>query len=242
MSTEFFLSKKQRLEYIESISCDRLSTYLKAAQGNAVDALSIYSWNTTISSTFYGPLQELEVALRNSVDRALSNQFGSNWFDCQKAGLNGHARGQIARAKSTLARNQHHREKSQIVAILSFGFWVSLLGTGQKDKRNRQSSQNKQNNGQPANYEMTLWRPALRKAFPYCETLERQHAYRPFSELLTLRNRIAHHEPIFKRDLNSDFLNILEVTKWISPVTAEWIEQHYLVGQALAKKDMRRKL
>ena len=233
MSTEFFLSKKQRLEYIESISCDRLSTYLKAAQGNSVDALRIYSWNTSVSSTFYGPLQELEVALRNSIDRVLSDQFGSDWFGCQKTGLNGRARGQVARAKSALALNQHNYEKSQIVATLSFGFWVSLLGTGQKDR------QSKQINGKPANYEMTLWRPALRKAFPYCETLERQHAYRPLFELLTLRNRIAHHEPVFKRDLKSDFLNILKVTNWISPVMAEWIEQHYFVGEALAKKDMR---
>ena len=202
LSTEFFLPKKQRLEYIETISRDRLSTYLKAAQGDSVVALRIYSWNTAVNSAFYGPLQELEVALRNSIDRVLSKQFGSEWFDCQKAGLNGHARGQIAIAKSALARNQHNYEKSQIVATLSFGFWVSLLDTGQKD---RQSNKNKQYSGKPANYEMTLWRPALRNTFPYCKKLKRQHAYRPFFELLTLRNRIAHHEPVFKRDLRDDF-------------------------------------
>ena len=39
-----------------------------------------------------------------------------------------------------------------------------------------------------------------------------------------LRNRIAHHEPIFTRRLDEDHTRILQVTGWISPRARAWIE------------------
>ena len=44
---------------------------------------------------------------------------------------------------------------------------------------------------------MTLWRPALRRVFPHRTPLTRIQAYQPLNALRKLRNRIAHHEPIF---------------------------------------------
>ena len=46
---------------------------------------------------------------------------------------------------------------SRGVARLSFGFWVSLVGAGGRIDLD----------GGRACYEMTLWRPALRRAFPH---------------------------------------------------------------------------
>lgn len=51
--------------------------------------------------------------------------------------------------------------------------------------------------GRKANYEMTLWRPALRQVFAHCATLTRRQAHEPLNDLRILRNRIAHHAPIF---------------------------------------------
>lgn len=44
--------------------------------------------------------------------------------------------------------------------------------------------------------------------------------------LRMLRNRIAHHEPIFGQRLRANHQRILQVTGWISPVTRVWIEHH----------------
>ena len=77
-----------------------------------------------------------------------------------------------------------------------------------------------------ADFEATLWRPALRGAFPHCMDLSRRQAYKPLNDLRRLRNRIAHHEPIFERRLLDDHRRILDVTDWISPPARTWIERH----------------
>ena len=87
--------------------------------------------------------------------------------------------------------------------------------------------------GRKANYEMTLWRSALRGAFSCRATLTRRQAHRPLNALRTLRNRIAHHEPIFARNLREDHERILDITGWISPVTRAWIEHHNQVLVAI---------
>ena len=81
---------------------------------------------------------------------------------------------------------------------------------------------------------MTLWRPALRRAFPHRSPLTRKQAHRPLNGLRKLRNRIAHHEPILARDLLGDHQRILDVTGWISPGVRTWIEGHSRVAALLA--------
>ena len=122
-----------------------------------------------------------------------------------------------------MARTGHGNETSRVVAALSFGFWVSLTGSG-----------GRLTSGSKANYEMTLWRPALRRAFPHREKLTRKQVHRPLNDLRTLRNRIAHHEPIFARDLAGDHERILDVAGWISPTMATWIEHHSRAYDLLA--------
>ena len=64
-----------------SFSSERLGTYVKAARGDRAKALHLYTWNTAISAAFYGPLQGLEVALRNAMHRRLTECYGSAWYD-----------------------------------------------------------------------------------------------------------------------------------------------------------------
>ena len=192
-----------------SLSRERLSTYLAAVRGHREKAIRLYVWNTAISAAFYEPLQGLEVALRNAIHRRLAEQYGPAWYDNPNAKLDSGAMRRIAKSRG------YGDSPSQIVAKLSFGFWVSLLGPGGHIA-----------NKHKANYEMTLWRPALRKAFAHCTPLTRKQAHRPLNALRQLRNRIAHHEPIFARKLTMDHERILDVTGWISPATRTWIE-HY---------------
>ena len=121
------------------------------------------------------------------------------------------------RARIELTRDGHGHDPHRVVAALSFGFWVSLLGRG----------------GRGTDYERTLWRPALRDAFPHCSRLTRRQAHGPLNSLRSLRNRIAHHEPIFSRNLDEDHERILEISGWISPATRAWIEHHSRVPAVL---------
>ena len=195
----------------------------RATRGNNEKAFRLYTWNTAVSGAFYGPLQALEVALRNAMNRQLARRYGTAWYDNPAAGLDDGCLAQIANVKIKLTCGGYTADPPRMVATLSFGFWVSLLGPGGRIE----------GSGHRANYEMTLWRPAMRGAFPYRKTLTRRQAHKPLNYLRTLRNRIAHHEPIFARRLREDHQRTLDVTGWISPGTRGWIESHSRVPDLL---------
>ncbi|MFO0437906.1 MAG: hypothetical protein ACK5YD_05205, partial [Phenylobacterium sp.] len=46
--------------------------------------------------------------------------------------------------------------------------------------------------------------------------------HRRLNALRRLRNRIAHHEPIFHRDLETDHAEVIEAIRWMSADTADW--------------------
>lgn len=221
----YVYSVNSLIEFEATLSADRFATYLTASNADREAAARLYTWNTAISAAFYGPLQALEIAVRNSMHRQLSKAYGVDWYDKPAAGLNHGANGKIAQARSELQRDGYPLDPPHIIASLSFGFWVSLLGRGGHLDRARTRR---------ASYEMTLWRPALRGAFPHAASLNRATAHTPLDYLRTFRNRIAHHEPIFHRHLEQDYQNILTVMSWICPHKRSWMEAHCRVREVLA--------
>ena len=211
-----------------AFSPERIGTYLRAAQGDREQALRLYTWNTAICAACYGPLQALEIALRNAMHRQLAACYGEEWYDNPATGLDRGARERIADAKMTAQRAGHAATPSRVVATLPFGFWVALLSAGGRIEPA----------GPKADYEKTLWRPALRGAFPHHRApLTRRQAHKPLDALRALRNRCAHHEPVFARPLREDHDRILEVTGWISPDVRAWIERHSRVPTLLDAAD-----
>ena len=207
-----------------SLSAERLGTYLSATGGDRAAAVRLYTWNTAVSASFYGPLQALEVALRNAMNRELTAAYGQAWYNNPRTGLDSGCIARIEQTKRELLKENFPDDPPHVVASLSFGFWVSLLGPGGFiDWQTRTK----------ANYEMTLWRPALRRAFPHAVKISRKGAHTPLNFLRTFRNRIAHHEPIFSRHLEKDYENILEIAAWIAPHKRIWIEAHSRVPEML---------
>lgn len=146
---EFRLDEAATRALTGSFSSDRLSTYLRVA-GDPARALRMHGWNTAVSAAFYGPLQCLEVAFRNAADRALTRTYGPAWYDNPSCGFNEMALQRIAEAKEDLRRGRYPQDQPHLVAALSFGFWVSLLGRG---------GDRPAGNRPKADYERTLWRP-----------------------------------------------------------------------------------
>lgn len=208
-----------------SLSPERMATYVAAAGGDQEKALRLYTWNTAASAAFYGPLQGLEVALRNAMHRELAATYGVDWYDDPRCGLDAGTLSRIAGAKDELRREGYVVDPPHVVAALSFGFWVALLGRGGHPPGGA---------GPKRNYEMTLWRPSLFRAFPNAK-LGRSQVHSPLNYLRTLRNRIAHHEPIFSRHLEADYQSILSVTSWICPSTRDWIAHHSRVDDILSR-------
>ncbi len=226
MSVNAFTFNEPTLNALEaSLSPERIATYVAATGGDREKAIRLHTWNTAVSAAFYGPLQGLEVAVRNGMHRRLSAVHGPDWYDNPQCGLDAGALSRIAGVKADLKRERYAADPPHIVAALAFGFWVSLLGRG---------GCLSVGGGSRANYEMTLWRPALYKAFPHARK-SRAAVHRPLDYLRTLRNRIAHHEPIFGRHLAADYASILETVGWICPDTRCWIAHHSRVPEVLAR-------
>ncbi len=192
-----------------TISPDRLSSYVAATAGDTTLALELYAWNTEISAALYSPLQGLEIALRNVIQRELSALYGNDWYDNHHIPLTYFATHDIARAKQTLSKNGKAITPPNMVSELSFGFWVSLLSHGHQGA-----------------YHNKLWIPALHKGFPNLQHKKRKTVHNKLNYLRMLRNRIAHHEPIFKRHLMADYMSIIEVTGWMCDHTALWADHH----------------
>ena len=197
----------------KSISPDRLATYLQETGNNKENALKLYLWDTDISSAFYPPLQNLEITLRNALHRELTKLYGcDDWYDLAPLNLGGQKK--IKNAKEMVKKLHMTINPPHVVAELAFGFWLSLL--------------NKK-------YHQDLWIPCLNKAFPNAR-MKRADIVRDLDHLRTFRNRIAHHEPIFKRHLEQDYKSIITAIKWICPDTSKWTYEHNIVEEILLCK------
>lgn len=195
-----------------SLSKERFETYVKFANGDKTQALKLYLWNTNLSAALYSPLQSLEISFRNALHKELTQQYNNNWYDEIFHFASYTTKKNINSAKHKIERIENKEiTPSRMVSNLTFGFWVGLLGPGPKGENN---------------YDMKLWRPCLYKAFPY-KKLSRKEAHAKFDDLRKLRNRIAHHEPIFNQeDLKNNYEKILETSSWICLYTSHWIKDN----------------
>lgn len=221
---EEFKGNGQRIQNLRKyLSEERFGPYLEASHGNASLALRLYAWNVAASAAMYGPLQVLEVTLRNAIHLRLAERFGGDWYDRLDGVLATGCLDRIADAKRSVQFQKTAVSSGRVVASLPLGFWVSLLGPG-----------GRRTDGRRANYEMALWRPCLRSAFRHHESLSRKRAHAALDGLRKLRNRIAHHEPIFRRNLGADYRRILTVIGWMSPDAAQWAQRHSRMDDVLS--------
>ena len=190
-----------------ALSRERFATYLCACEGDRALALDAYALNADVSAALYRPIQNLEVALRNAFHARLSQKYGEWWFDELGVVTDIFQRQKLVDAKIEIVKEKKELAAGRIIASLSFGFWTSCLS---------------------ARYEDTLWRRGgLSVAFMASgEKPKRRDINRALTQIRLLRNRIAHHEPILRLNLLRRRDEVLQVTRWVSPVMAQWSEQN----------------
>jgi diaminohydroxyphosphoribosylaminopyrimidine deaminase/5-amino-6-(5-phosphoribosylamino)uracil reductase len=200
--TSFVYSEKQ-VEWLQMcLSPERLTPYYAKARGNDWVAFHLYVRNAELSASLYGVIQALEVGLRNLVHTKMTDPFGTEeWWD--KLPLHEAELTDIAAAKSSISSRIKQIRPGRIVAELSFGFWVKLFANS---------------------YEKQLWVPYISRRFP--AKLSRKKLYDRLVNLKELRNRIAHHETLIKRNTDQDYQDLLETIGWISPTLRRWVEHN----------------
>jgi hypothetical protein len=158
-----------------------------------------HQWNAKISEDFYGPLQVLEVVLRNRLDCAISLKVKNpQWLTEVPPWLRANERNTILKAHQFLIRHNRPTTQARVIQEMSFGFWTSLL------------------NGK---YE-TLFHSIGAAVFPGMPRPIRTRSVASirFESIRSLRNRIFHFRRIWhRRNLSQDFNEVLEAINWCDP-------------------------
>jgi hypothetical protein len=190
----------------QAISPERLNGYHR--RGSATDELSLYTcyaWNITLCESLYPALHGIEVALRNSIHMvAMTYLGGEDWL--MKTPLQPRALKEIDEAKERLSRESYSTRAGDIIATLSFGFWVHLFDRP---------------------HERYIKPPFLANIFPYLPRKDQtpNTVRHRFASLLHLRNRVFHHEPIwYWPNLVQRHNEIWGTIEWISPAMLNFVK------------------
>jgi hypothetical protein len=112
----------------------------------------------------------------------------------------------VSKARDRATRHGRDAEvRGKVVAELSFGFWRYLVAS---------------------RYLTALWIPGAHSAFPNGPAdlrLRRREMETRLHNLLIVRNRAAHHEPVHRRDLAPDFRDAVDIAGWVHPQGAAWL-------------------
>jgi hypothetical protein len=174
------------LEFQDIVSSNRMHRYLLACNGDQAKAIELYRNNVRASIDMFAIVGAFEIAIRNAIDKQMIANFGSDWLrnsimpDGIFSAPNCKEHAQIIRSVYTkLAQNEKYSHPD-LLANLDFGVWKYMFASPQY----RASGQ------------------ILLNIFPNKprSTREQQYnntfIYNELDHVNSLRNRIAHHEPI----------------------------------------------
>ncbi len=173
-------------DFEKIMSTQRMNRYVKACGGDTRKAMTLYRYNLQVSQEMFTIVSCFEVALRNAINRKLTENLGEEWL--RDAIMDGgvfsvpvlrKTRDIITFAYRKLQHTQsytHHK----LIAEMEFGIWKYMFS--------------------PIQYRVTGRN--LLAIFPNKPKSSREMQYNQsyiFNELdkvNSLRNRIAHHETI----------------------------------------------
>lgn len=161
-------------------------------------------WNVALCEALYPSLNSLEVAVRNTLFSAgCALHGGDGWVIGDPSFLRPLQTLQVSKTKAKRIKDRQTVDPPHMVADLSLGFWTGLL-----DRR----------------YEPGLWPRFLKQAFPFMLARDRtrDNLSKRFEAIRLLRNRVFHHEPVWRRsNLEMAHSRIVEALGWISPPMAQ---------------------
>jgi len=199
------VSKDVWIRLEKGLSTERLSSFKQQGDTDHDTAVARYLWNAALCESLYPMLNSVEIAARNRLDLAITKRLGNKWIENAQL-LSGAEIAKIDEAKNSLARRgKAAPTHSELVAELSFGFWVNLFNKYyERPDRLWPRFSNDVMSGAP--------KPArLRAVF-----LQRM------SEMKQLRNRAFHHEPLwYWQDLRDQHQRGCELLLWLSPESAD---------------------
>lgn len=174
-------------EFERVISSKRMGRYVRAMNGNTKKAMTLYRSNLRLSQEMFTIVSCFEVALRNAIDALLVPMLGNEWLkdSVQPNGIFAmdprltETKSIINKAYNRLLRHGNYSH-SKLIAEMEFGVWKYMYS--------------------PLQYRLTG--QCLLSVFPSkprsSATVQynNSYIYNELDKINSLRNRIAHHEPV----------------------------------------------
>jgi hypothetical protein len=189
------------------LSVQRSSTYVAATGGDTAKAVDLYGWNARISAALMLPSHFAEVSTRNAVSDALSSVYGPRWpwnttFEQSLPSPNN-----AYNPKHDLLQTRSRKQTTgKVIADLSFAFWESMFTSRHTGR---------------------IWNHQILALFPNSGVIAagqlRRRIHEDLETIRKLRNRLAHHEPIFTRNLGDDLMRMLELIELRSIPMLDWV-------------------
>ena len=168
------------------LSPNRMQRYLNACHGDTRKAMTLYRYNLHLSHEMFTIISCFEVALRNAIDNQLKPSFGDSWLR-DSILPNGFLTSRNTVKTYEIIKHTYDKlvaegkySHTKLLSGLDFGIWKYMFSPAQFNATGR----------------------VLLRIFPNKTRSTPQKQYNHsyiFNELdkvNTLRNRIAHHEPI----------------------------------------------
>lgn len=210
-------------------SNERLKRYLAVCGHDPAKTIKLYKYNIQVCQALYPLISILEVALRNAIDRQLSGYFKdprwllnkrndfANHPDMKRKGSNGNVvsdyffRDKLQKAEKKLTYRGVPVSHGKLLAELTFGFWVKFFD----------STPVKILKGVPL------------QAFTNKPPIKLALVHSHLNSIVTLRNRIAHNEPVCFDKAGNLCLSMLEnyerdicaALGWIDSDLKVWAEK-----------------
>lgn len=177
-----------------------------------------------LSAELFKLLSTVEVILRNAMALSLAELHRSrggdgNWLLDPGFVLTPLHKVHVDDAAERLSRRAQVLTLDSLIPELNFGFWRYLLA-----KR----------------YIAKFWAGAFCHGLPGVGNDQVKGFVARVGRLHEIRNRIAHHEPIFGRRLDLDHRDCLLVLGAVCPVTAQWAEGISRIPEVLANTPLLR--
>ncbi|MFI7587870.1 hypothetical protein ACIB24_12420 [Spongisporangium articulatum] len=216
------------------LGAPRFAAYVQAAAGDRGNGLLLYEWNVQLGQALMRDIAHLEVGLRNAYDAVLSERWPgpTHWLlardspattplmrtkgsGAQRRMVDINHRGRTNVERAIVACGGSAATPGKVMAELSLGFWRSLTANPR---------------------EQSLWIRYLRHAYP--EGTDRREVDEMLQRINTLRNRIAHHEPVYAARPGQlapaeAHTEIVAVMRMIAPEAAGFVEGNCAVPEVL---------
>lgn len=203
-----------------AVSRQRLDAYARPGDEDEVDRVAHYLWNMALAASLQPMLHIFEVTLRNAVYHASVRLVDTGvlrlhdvpcWLDAGPPLLYEREAAEVQRAKAGLRSDPSGRTAGHLVARLPLGFWVQLMTRGYSDLRA---------DGPrlwPRGLSLVFpfrWPPGSKKLAP--SHGDRQMVFERLRQIRDLRNRVAHHDATWNRDVVRTHGLMMEMLGWMS--------------------------